>query len=29
MVVTLMEMRVKCGVVKCFDVIVIVGLAWK
>ena len=29
MVVTMMERREKCGVVKCFDVIVIVGLAWK
>ena len=29
LVVTMMEMRLKCGVEECFDVIVIVGLAWK
>ena len=29
MVVTRMEMRWKCGVEECFDVNVIVGLAWK
>ena len=28
LVVTMMEMRLKCGVVEYFDVIVIVGLAW-